>query len=644
MPSELSTSVRTSLRVSGSSFEAFSGTGHRAPEGFASRRSRAVFTATVVVGYLVLGVIAYWPILPGTTHRLFYQADQDPAQTVWFLAWTAHTLVTGHNPFFTTAVNVPMGFNLAQAPAMPLLGLVGLPVTLAAGPVASTTMFMVAAMPLSAASTYAVLCRWRVWAPAAALGGLAYGFSPYMVNQGLTHLDLVFVPLPPLIVAALVKALTGPRRPLLCGSALAALIVAQYFISAEVLALTAVMCAVGIAIVTAYCLERARDTIRIVARPVLSAFATALALTGAALAWPLWYQFAGPIHYVGPANLVNNAWFSDVLDFVAPSPRQAVAPVLRSVGTRLSVFAGAENGAYVGFALFAVLAFLVWRQRASWTVRLASGLGVISGVLSMGRYLVVDERASSVPLPFDILAHLPATDNILPIRFAFTTAACIAAVIAFGLDDLRERSSDRLAVPGRHRHAVASAFCLVSVVLVVTWLPTWPYPSQPVTVLPVAVTRVLPSGNPIILSYPYPVFPEDRAFLWQAGAQFSFRLLGVYGRVPGPDLRASTIPPLLNPPAVQEYLVAEDGLSDYYPAPPPLKQVVGQTRIFAARQDVRGVLVDLAAPHGKTVAQIFTDALGQPLVTSGQFVLWTLIPGTALRAPVNRADGGTARP
>ena len=116
-------------------------------------RHRSTAFAVLVVGaYLALGVIAYWPMLPGTTHRLFDLADGDTAQTVWFLAWTAHAVVTGHNPLFTTAVNIPLGVNLAQAPAIPLLGLVALPLTLTLGPVASATLLMVLAMPLSAGS------------------------------------------------------------------------------------------------------------------------------------------------------------------------------------------------------------------------------------------------------------------------------------------------------------------------------------------------------------------------------------------------------------------------------------------------------------------------------------------------------------
>ena len=125
-------------------------------------------------------------------------------------------------------------------------------------------------------------------------------------------------------------------------------------------------------------------------RPAASALGATLILTGAALAYPFWYQVSGPAHYVGPAWPINNPWYADALDFVAPSPRQAVAPVLRSVGTALSAPTGVENGAYIGVAVLAILVFLVWHQQTSQTrptcSRTCSGLrSAVPGPLPRGR-------------------------------------------------------------------------------------------------------------------------------------------------------------------------------------------------------------------------------------------------------------------
>ena len=52
-----------------------------------------------------------------------------------------------------------------------------------------------------------------MWLPGAALGGLLYGFSPYMVGQGADHLVFTFVPIPPFIALTIVSILQRKGSP-----------------------------------------------------------------------------------------------------------------------------------------------------------------------------------------------------------------------------------------------------------------------------------------------------------------------------------------------------------------------------------------------------------------------------------------------
>jgi hypothetical protein len=91
-----------------------------------------------------------------------------------------------------------------------------------------------------------VLKKWCRW-PAAFVGGLAYGFGPYMVTQGQTHLNLAFVPLPPLIVWCLYELLfEQKRRPVRMGVLLGLLAGAQVLISPELLALLVLIVALRV--------------------------------------------------------------------------------------------------------------------------------------------------------------------------------------------------------------------------------------------------------------------------------------------------------------------------------------------------------------------------------------------------------------
>ena len=248
----------------------------------------------VIAVYVALGVIAYWPVLSDSSGRLVSQTYDDPSQMVWFFGWTAHALAAGHNPFFSSAANVPYGVNVAQLTSMPLLGVLFAPLTLLAGPVVSVNVLFALAMPLSAASAYLVLRRWKIWAPAAALGGLAFGFSPYMINEGGQHLNLVLLPLVPLIVAAVVELFRRPSHPLRWGAALGGLVAAQYFISSEILALTVIMLIVGLAIAGTYWAQTKPDELRAVVGPAIKGAAAAAAVSLAVLAYPIWFGFAGP--------------------------------------------------------------------------------------------------------------------------------------------------------------------------------------------------------------------------------------------------------------------------------------------------------------------------------------------------------------
>ncbi len=162
------------------------------------------FALAVIAGYVLIGVAAFWPVFSNRSQHLFGTGG-DSILALWFLAWVPHSLANGLNPFFSHAIFVPTGVNLAQNTEAPFLGLITAPFALVFGPVARADLLMVLAMPTSATAAFVVLRKWQVWGPAAALGGLLYGFSPYAVGESLGHVVLVFVPLLPFIAMTVVS-------------------------------------------------------------------------------------------------------------------------------------------------------------------------------------------------------------------------------------------------------------------------------------------------------------------------------------------------------------------------------------------------------------------------------------------------------
>jgi hypothetical protein len=359
---------------------------------------RRIRPAVVIIGaYAGLSVLPYWHFWSAGGARLAGKGG-DLALDTWFLDWTAYAFAHGHNPLVTDWGNYPFGVNGIANTSVPLLGALAAPVTLLSGAFVTVTLLFTLAFPLSSLSAYVLLRHWVGWQLAAFGGGLLYGFSPYLVGQGLAHLHLVFVPLPPLVFLVLVR-MCSPQARNACawGALLAALCVAQFFISAEVLASTVVIGAIGLAIAAAVDPAAARDRWTFAAR----AIGTGSLITAALLAYPLWLLLAGPARISGPVQQTSY-YRGNLLAAVIPDSAMhfRVAGWVRLADT----FSGnpSENGSYLGVALLLFLlagTIALWRRPA---VKVAVLTTVAAFVLSLGSRLTVGRhiwRASRCPKP-----------------------------------------------------------------------------------------------------------------------------------------------------------------------------------------------------------------------------------------------------
>ncbi len=102
----------------------------------------------------------------------------DTSLFTWFLEWPAYAISHGLNPFYSTAMHVPVGVNLLANTSVVAIGVLLAPVTWLFGPVATLNVALTLAPALSALSMFVLLRRWVTWTPAAFVGGLLYGFSP----------------------------------------------------------------------------------------------------------------------------------------------------------------------------------------------------------------------------------------------------------------------------------------------------------------------------------------------------------------------------------------------------------------------------------------------------------------------------------
>ncbi len=522
-------------------------------------------------------------------------------------------------------MNVPTGVNLAQNTEAPLLGILATPLVLFGSPLIAANILLLVGMPISATAAFLVLRRWRVWQPGAALGGLLYGFSPYMVGQTQAHPQLAFLPIPPLIVGVVVSIVRDRRSPLRRGILLGVLVAFQYLISPELVASLGLFAAIALVLMA---LRRRREV-----SAALHSSARALGIASATcfvvLAYPVWLLIGGPQHVKGSTYTFANPFHNDLLSLVVPGPLQRAPVDFHTTVSRLVGGIGStEAGGYVGIGLIAVIGYVVWRSRRSPRMQLTAALLLVSVLLSFGPYLIVNGTDTHIPLPYWVLGQLPFLNDLLPSRFNFETGALIAATIAFGLDDLREEGIWRRALhaarsPTSARNTAIAGVITITVLVVLTQFPRWPYTSPPMVALPPSVVRSIPGNDPIALTYPYSTAYIIEPMFWQASSDYRFRIFGGYVYVRGADGRGAVSPGRMQPHDLQRFLASQEGVHWYGRASSSVTPaLIASTRWAVSHYGVRLVIVDRSLQGSGPVVALFTDALGLPTTASGSYAIW----------------------
>ncbi len=484
--------------------------------------------------YLLLACLAYWPVQPLSSSHVVTCGCYDIAEQAWFLAWTPHAILNGINPFFTHALNYPYGANLAANTTMPLLGIFFAPITLLLGPISTFNLLIRLALALSATSMFLVLRRYVRYNAICFIGGLLYGFSPYMVAQSSLHLNLSFVALFPWMLVVLDNLLIQqkhtPRRD---GLILGLLATGQYFISSELLADFVILCLVAVMILAIFNPRTAREKFFYSLYGLVWSFVPLILIAG----YPIVFSLKGPEHVLG--SIYSSGYLSmyhtDLLSLLVPTSHQLL-------GTNYSKILGngfvasnyAENGAYIGIPLLAVTAFLVAYLRKNKALRYLGVMTLVAFAISLGPQLYIDNINKNIWLPFALLEKIHALSLDIPARYTVFVYLCLSILLCIGLAELYERIEQYLKVRNKPTLTVKleSPFLvlLIAIMALVPLLPALPHKEAKVNIPKYFLTdqvNKIPAGS-TVLAYPYPVLNNNFAMLWQIQSGFRFNLLGGY--------------------------------------------------------------------------------------------------------------------
>jgi hypothetical protein len=592
-------------------------------------RAWLIGLSTPVVLLPVYGLLALGLFAATWTHPFSNVIGDgpDPPVFIWYLRWVPFAVSHGLNPLFTSYLDFPDGINLMWQTSVPLLGLLLAPVTLTLGPIFAYNLLMTASMALAAWCAFLAFRRYvgRPWA--AALGGLLFGFSPYMLAQSLGHPHVGVAFICPLMLIAFEEAVVRQQRsPWRLGAGIGALAAAQLLISEELLLTQVLLACMALAILVSL----RPDQLRVRAAYVLKVLGVAAGILALVAVWPLWMQFFGP-QAVHGTLATSNVFVTDVAGVLLPTSLQAIAPAALTAVTDRFSGSQYEAGAFLGLPLLALLVFAVvrwWRkpvvQVVSMLALLAAGLsfgvtlhlrgvttGIPAGLLALAFLAVGRTRVGRVtPVIFGLawagLATVPLLHNVVPSRlmlYVFLFAGLLLSVLV----DRWDFASPRRTMAGG----------AIAVLALLTLLPRIPFATSPANVpsfFSGGAVSSLPTDS-VALVIPYAHEFESRAMLWQLSADLRFKMPEGYANRPGPALDPA--PTMLG----HDLMAMQQG------APAPEMSTAYRAAALAElrRWQVQTVVLGPMAGEDRML-EFLTAIMGTPPTQDGGVYLWSLSP------------------
>jgi hypothetical protein len=425
----------------------------------------------------------------------------DKTLYMWSLEWWPYALLHGRNPLDVDVAWAPHGFDLGLGTAGGGLALLAAPLTSILGPVATYNILILAAPALAATTAYLLVRHITGRIAPSLMGGYVFGFSSYELGRLLGHLPLAFIALVPLVFYLVLLRRDGKLSRRAFVPLLAAVLVAQFLILPQIffslLVVGAVSAASAVAVLGLRTVRRS-----------LAETAVALLVTLAVVSPIIAYAFVSDAEPPARSPFAGSA---DVLNFVVPTRRTWLRPPGAEEITDRFTGSGTEHGAYLGLPLLALAVLGAVRRPSSRARWLIVAVLVAAVALSLGTRVKVAGEVIGIG-PWAAMAPLPIVGSALPIRLTMYTALLAGLLIALALADRRSIARWLLAVAG------------IVATLPNLQLAQWSSDvSRPQFLGEGRYERHIPEGS-IALVLPYG--PAGWSMLWQAEADFKFRIVG----------------------------------------------------------------------------------------------------------------------
>lgn len=469
--------------------------------------SQAVSTFAPLFGYALFAVV--WlgrGIVLHPATKVLGDTGPDKTIVMWAFLWWPHAIFHGHDPFNATAIWTPHGIDLAWVTAVPGASLLLAPISETAGPVVAYNVAALATLALSAWTAYLLARRLTGKVGPSLVAGFVFGFSPYMMGQSVSHLNLTLVFLIPLVGLLAVRYVASDIGPWKYAVLLAAVLTLQFYFSTEIFATLTLVAVVSYVLAVVLLPALRQRLVALGARTVV-----AYAITGILILPYLLHAYVGgtPPPQRGGGKYAAD----DVLNVVVPTQRTWIQPPDSSAIQHHFTGNGSEQGGYLGYPLLVilVLAAIQLRRRRGVLVVLLSG--VATALLALGPNIRVEGNRIGGGI-WNVVVHLPAIGEALPIRFTMYTVLFAGLVCALWLAQASRFSVARWVL------AALAVVALIPNPSLRLWASTVPESSF----FDTQTYRSYLSPGDTALVFPYG--PAGWSMLWQARTGFRFRMIG----------------------------------------------------------------------------------------------------------------------
>lgn len=465
--------------------------------------------------YFLLSLLFFGRGLAGHLSDYHFGVDipADSTIFIWALAWWRHALLNHLNPLLTTAIWAPGGISLAWVPHAPLAGLIAILATSVFGPVATCNLLFLLSPAVSAWIAFLLCRKFSNSYSSALIGGYIFGFSAYTLGQLQGHLHQVLAFPVPLAAYLVVRRYQGEVRTRAFIIALALTLAAEFLIAMEVLATMTIfgLLAIGLALAVSPNDIRKRIT------RLLPSLSLGYALATIIVSPFIYCLFApGNPHW-------GSMYSADPIEFLIPTTYFELGRLsfFKAIADRFP-FDAFESDTYFGPVLIAIAALYGYHHWHEPFARMMIDALIIIAVLTLGPILHVMGH-NLAGLPGAIVTGLPLMGKATPARFAMYAFLIFAVICSIWLSELSWAPTAKLAIIG---------------LLVVSMLPNlsadyWVRPIDTPGFFTGGSYRKYLSPGETIVALPY--WMLGNCMVWQAQADFYFRMAGAWTGPPPPE-------------------------------------------------------------------------------------------------------------